>query len=200
MGHSLGGAIALEMALARPDRIARACVISAAVYRVEPPLEGKLALMPLVGPLLFKRLYGKRDLLRVLRTVFFRDPRFATDETLDYFWDRLNRAGGRDAAYATLESIYLQEPLTTERLAALRCPVLVLWGDEDRAQPLASGRRLAREIPGAELRVIAAAGHLSQLERPREVLRHALPFFAPLAIAPAAHAPAPGKAFEKEPA
>lgn len=45
-------------------------------------------------------------------------------------------------------------------------PVLVLWGSEDRWIPLETGRRLAALIPGAELEVVDAAGHLVHLDQP----------------------------------
>jgi 3-oxoadipate enol-lactonase len=51
-------------------------------------------------------------------------------------------------------------------LAAIRVPVLVVVGDEDTISPPAEAAALQQAIPGAELRVLAAAGHLSNLEQP----------------------------------
>jgi pimeloyl-ACP methyl ester carboxylesterase len=177
LGHSLGAAIALEMAARWADRVSRLVLLDAAVYPLDPPLEARLAFTPVIGPALFKRVYGRRDLRRVLRNLYFRDPRLASEEQVDYMWDRLNRPGGREAAYRTLQTIYLA-PLGGERVKQVRCPALILWGDEDRAQPLASGRRLAHDLPGSLLEPIAAAGHMPHLERPREVLRRVVPFLS----------------------
>jgi pimeloyl-ACP methyl ester carboxylesterase len=48
----------------------------------------------------------------------------------------------------------------------LDLPVLVVWGEEDSWIPVDRGHRLSELIPGAELRIIAGAGHLIQLDQP----------------------------------
>lgn len=55
------------------------------------------------------------------------------------------------------------------RLRALRCPVLVICGEEDEMVPPANSRHLAEEIPGAELRLVPGMGHLGMWERPDEL-------------------------------
>jgi haloalkane dehalogenase len=45
------------------------------------------------------------------------------------------------------------------RLGALGVPALVLWGEDDPFAPLAGARRLAGELPGAELVVVPGTGH-----------------------------------------
>lgn len=59
------------------------------------------------------------------------------------------------------------------RLASVRVPTLVVHGDGDRLVPPANGRRIAAEVPGAELVVVEDANHLfvtDQPERTREIL------------------------------
>jgi pimeloyl-ACP methyl ester carboxylesterase len=51
-----------------------------------------------------------------------------------------------------------QEDLTP-RLAALRIPTLLLWGDADPISPVSAGERLASVLPQAELHVIPGGGH-----------------------------------------
>ena len=48
--------------------------------------------------------------------------------------------------------------------AAVRAPVLLLHGDEDRIAPVAHAQWLARRIPTAELRVLPGDGHISVLK------------------------------------
>lgn len=48
-------------------------------------------------------------------------------------------------------------------VADVRCPVLLVHGDDDRVVPVAHSRWLAKELPDAELRVVAGEGHLSVL-------------------------------------
>jgi len=48
----------------------------------------------------------------------------------------------------------------------LDLPVLVIWGREDAWIPVAQGQRLATSIPGAQLQLLDAAGHLAPLDQP----------------------------------
>lgn len=55
---------------------------------------------------------------------------------------------------------------STALLGSIRVPTLVIAGEEDQLTPPEDARALAREIPGAELELVAGAGHLPNLERP----------------------------------
>lgn len=57
---------------------------------------------------------------------------------------------------------------TTEALADMDVPALVIVGEEDPITPPATGRAMAERLPRAELRVVSGAGHLSNLDNPRE--------------------------------
>lgn len=59
----------------------------------------------------------------------------------------------------------------TARLAELRMPVLLLWGDADPISPVRVGQRLAELLPRAELHVIAGGGHDLGLTHAVEVAR-----------------------------
>jgi pimeloyl-ACP methyl ester carboxylesterase len=54
-------------------------------------------------------------------------------------------------------------------LATIRCPTLVLSGDEDHTIPNTLSVEIADGIPGAKLTIIPQCGHLSQIERPQAV-------------------------------
>ncbi len=66
----------------------------------------------------------------------------------------------------------LAEADTTDLLQTIDVPTLLLWGDGDRRSPLELAAAFDAAIPGAELRVIANAGHLSNMERPEEFSAH----------------------------
>jgi pimeloyl-ACP methyl ester carboxylesterase len=63
-------------------------------------------------------------------------------------------------------------------LARIRCPVRLLWGEEDAWIPLAQGRRLAERIPGAEFTAVPACGHLMQEDAPEAIVAAVLPLLA----------------------
>jgi pimeloyl-ACP methyl ester carboxylesterase len=63
----------------------------------------------------------------------------------------------------------LSRPDARPLLGQIRCPTLVLTGEDDHWSPPARHEEIAAAIPGAELVIIPKSGHMTTLERPREV-------------------------------
>jgi pimeloyl-ACP methyl ester carboxylesterase len=69
-------------------------------------------------------------------------------------------------------------------LEAIACPVLLVWGDQDRMVYATGAERVLREVPGSRIEMIERCGHCPQVERP-ERLAELLAGF-PVAVAQAA--------------
>jgi pimeloyl-ACP methyl ester carboxylesterase len=52
-------------------------------------------------------------------------------------------------------------------LAAIKCPTLVLTGDEDNTIPNSLSKEMAEGIPGAKLTILADCGHMPPPEQPQ---------------------------------
>ena len=72
------------------------------------------------------------------------------------------------------------EPKFTSELKAIRAPTLVVSSDNDQLIPLESSRIIAREIVGARLAVMSGAGHIPFIERPEQAAQIAIDFIASL--------------------
>ncbi|MDP6709005.1 MAG: alpha/beta fold hydrolase [Alphaproteobacteria bacterium] len=66
----------------------------------------------------------------------------------------------------------------SKRLPEIRLPTLVVAGAEDVATPVAMSEAIAEAIPGAELRIIEATGHLSPIDQPEAFNRVLADFLA----------------------
>jgi 3-oxoadipate enol-lactonase len=62
--------------------------------------------------------------------------------------------------------------------AAIKCPTLILVGDQDGVTPLASARAITAAVPGARIRIVPSTAHLTMLERPAEFNAALLEFLA----------------------
>jgi len=60
----------------------------------------------------------------------------------------------------------IREADVTPSLASVRCPTLILLGEQEQVAPLAAARALKAGIPHAHLRVLPLAGHLPFIEQP----------------------------------
>lgn len=170
VGHSAGGTVALNAALTRPERVRGLVLVDAAVYTTGgvPPWARPLLATPQlrhIGPLLVRRIADEGD--GVIRAAWH-DPGAIAAAVYDGYHKPL-RAENWDRALWELTAADTASDLAS-RVGGVRMPTLVMTGDDDRIVPTAQSLRLARAIPGAQLAVIPACGHLPQEERPREFM------------------------------
>jgi len=64
----------------------------------------------------------------------------------------------------------------TDQLSAVRCPALVIVGEEDPGTPVEMARAIHAALPSAELAILRSAAHLSNMEQPEEFNRVLLGF------------------------
>lgn len=64
----------------------------------------------------------------------------------------------------------------TARLGEIRCPALVIVGEEDPATPISMAKTMHASLPAAELAILRSASHLSNMEQPEEFNRVLLRF------------------------
>jgi pimeloyl-ACP methyl ester carboxylesterase len=156
-GHALGGDVALVMAADHPDVVDRLVLVSPPVYPVDIDPILRLAMQPLVGPVFFKQLFGARLFKAHFRKYVYGRRAGALADRLDYLYEVFNAPAAREAAYATMSAMHDTRSVVA-RLSRVTAPTLVAWGRDDAANPLAHGRRLAREIRGARFEVFEC-GH-----------------------------------------
>jgi 3-oxoadipate enol-lactonase len=74
-------------------------------------------------------------------------------------------ASSTEAIAGAIQAL-MTRPDSTPLLSSIRCPALVIVGEEDTVTPKPAAEAMHRAIAGAELATIAAAGHLANLEQP----------------------------------
>jgi pimeloyl-ACP methyl ester carboxylesterase len=151
-GTGLGGAVALTLAAEYPDLVDKLVLVSPLVYGGGVGTMGRIAGLPIVGPLVFKQLYGKSLFRRWFRDHVYGDGAHVPWERIDRLFERFNVPAAREAAYATMLSMLDTRPVVA-RVPRIDTPTLVAWGREDAKNPVAQGRRLARELRHARFEV-----------------------------------------------
>jgi len=192
VGTSMGGRVALEVALRRPRTLRKLVLVNAlGVARPNPHPFYPLVLVPRVGELVLGLM---REGLHRLPPATIRqyagrylgmagDVERLLDATFIAAMREIHAAEGYPNAYlSTVRALATRDAYQVDalldRLAATRLPVLLIWGEGDRLLPLARAREALRRLPGARLEVIRGAGHAPQSERPDEFNRALEDFLA----------------------
>ena len=172
VGHSMGGAIAAEVAIRHPDRVRGMVLIDAAGFGMRWPGVLKLARWPVVGGIA-TAFRGRWVTGRIVRSMFA-DPSKVTEADVDQYYAPVpDRDFGR-ALRGVLHEFRFDS--LSGRLTHVQTPTLILWGDADRFIPVTVGSRFARELPRSEFVLVAHAGHDAVEESPDEVNRLLLAF------------------------
>jgi pimeloyl-ACP methyl ester carboxylesterase len=169
VGNSSGGTLALEAALARPERVERLILIAPWVYVRRPTMPGWVAGLPQMRrlSLLIARKLGRAGLLNLCYA-----HRERIDEQRRALTAIHTRVRNWDLAWGELLNASLSIPVTvSERLGEVTQPVLLLTGDQDRLVPPADTRKVAEQLPNASLVVFPGCGHVPQEECPTELWR-----------------------------
>jgi pimeloyl-ACP methyl ester carboxylesterase len=161
-GLSMGGYVAFELMRQAPQRVERLALLDTQARPDTPEAtERRLALIELADK---GRFSGVSDRLMplLLHASRLSEPR------LTELVKSMARGVGKDA-FVRQQKAIMERPDSRPSLAAIACPTLVLCGDRDLLTPLDRHEAIARGIPAATLVVVRDCGHLSTLERPREV-------------------------------
>ena len=153
VGTSYGGKLALQIALAAPERVAALWLMGC-----DPGAQ------PAGGPDLAAGLKAAPEaVFAMLAGLVVHKQAVASAATFSAMAQQVGGAAGAAQARALVKRADI-----TARLPELKMPVLALWGEEDALVPAAVGRQLADALPNATFHQLAGCGHLPTLEKPRE--------------------------------
>jgi pimeloyl-ACP methyl ester carboxylesterase len=181
VGASMGGRIAMEFALASPQRVGSLALLAPGLggWDYSPAMLAYFADE--------EAALARHDLDTVVELncdVWVRGPRREWTDRLRAVAQqvreplRIIAANQADAEDLEFEA----DPSARDGLAAIAAPTLVLIADADPEDLIAVDEHIAVTVPGARAVHMADTGHLIALERPRETLAELLPFLRSYAL------------------
>jgi pimeloyl-ACP methyl ester carboxylesterase len=167
VGHSMGGMISIHFSVAHPEMVEKLFLIAPTGLKGE---EGGLLLFSRIGPLVdFGLSLGQGMILDIaMRVMAFYAAEAITPEYFDAVSRTLQDPESRRALVRITGEIIGSDPVD-DLLPALRMPVRILWGREDRVLDQSWGEKYASAIPNAELKIMPQCGHMMMMEYPEKL-------------------------------
>ena len=182
-GNSMGGAVAMQVASSRPDKVLSLNLIDASgapsstfgdlgknKSKKSDPWVFKLAKNPILSSILLK--CTPKFLFGMNMRQVYADPEKVTDKSITRYYELMLREGNR---MATLDRLGAPRESRID-FDLLDMPTLILWGKDDSWIPVAQGYALEKAIPGSKLVVFDKAGHVPMEEIPTESVAKYLSF------------------------
>jgi pimeloyl-ACP methyl ester carboxylesterase len=167
VGNSMGGGLALSMALHYPEHVDSLSLIAALGYPLDFTfylIVGKNfghLLAPFLGPTMIRK--GMEDIVYSKESI--------TDEQIAAYSLPYQLPGGTLASTLTLEKFDNQKLETiSKRYKEIKQPLLVIWGEQDKLIPVTHYKRFIEDFPSCDKILIKNCGHIPQEEAPDEVL------------------------------
>lgn len=174
VGNSMGGFIALELALRRPALVDRLVLVSAAVlwqeYRRAKPLVAFANSTEAVAARVLAELPDWMLSRPRARTRALRMGGIRAQPSPELQRELLMTSGRRTSGFLPAFQALASYPLRDE-LGDVRTPTLIVWGTADPLVGVGHARELERLIPGARASLYEGIGHVVQLEAPERFNR-----------------------------
>ncbi|MBP0598260.1 alpha/beta hydrolase [Herbaspirillum sp. LeCh32-8] len=159
-GFSMGGFVAQAVALKAPERVLGLALLNTSSRpQSEQESVSTKAQIDIASRAPFKGLTS-RQLAASLH------PALSTDRAL---LDRLQAMALSNGKEVFLRQLQTLRDSNAEQLKELRCPVLIVASDHDRLRSVEESQEMARQIDHARFEIVADCGHMTPMEKPREL-------------------------------
>ena len=166
-GHSMGGRIALEVLRRAPERVAGIALLDTGV---QPLASGEAGQREVAGRQELVQMARERGMAQMAaRWVqgMIWGPRLRETALVTSVIEMFTRSSAE--TFAAQIRALIARPDASALLPGIRCPTLVLCGEQDSWAPAERHREMAAKIPDAQLVLVPECGHMCTLERPEAV-------------------------------
>jgi 2-hydroxy-6-oxonona-2,4-dienedioate hydrolase len=176
-GESLGGWVAVKLAVAHPERVAKLVLNTCGGRTADTAALDRLRTLSLKAAA-----EPTRENVRKRLEWLMHDPRTVTDDLVESRYRIYSQPGFLHAmerlTCLLIPDIRRRNMISDDELRAIRAPTLVVWTSHDPTGAVEVGERIAQLIPNARLVVMDGCGHWPQFENAELFNRIELEFLA----------------------
>jgi pimeloyl-ACP methyl ester carboxylesterase len=158
VGNSFGAAVAVQFACDFPERTAQVVLVNGGYMPVLPGVLRRLIAWPPVNRAFRRLMFYFSFSTQALKKSFVDPSKLRPD-----FFARIKRNAPIYAPVVFDAFMNIPGPLPVPKI-----PTFLVWGKQDGLTPIKQAKALQKRFPGTMLISIDSAGHMPQVERPRE--------------------------------
>ncbi len=166
VGLSMGGFVALRLALNYPELVSTISVLDSSAEPEPPENHGKYKFLNFMQKWFGKKIVMGSVMPIMFGQTFLNDP--ARHDEVKYWRRFLETTGGRKGASRAVMGV-IERTGVSDRIAGIKIPTLIAVGAEDIATVPEKSERMHAAIPGSEFVLIPKAGHQSNVDAPDAV-------------------------------
>ncbi len=160
VGHSMGGTVAISLALARPERVQRAIVVGSPVVGSSLNLFLRLAGRPWIASIVWQMPSALRLGIKLFSPLVVKD------------WQAWYKMITRDLSRTTLEAFFLSigslhNTDLRPQLIGVTTPIMGIYGVNDVVVNPSQGNLIANSVPVSRIKMMSGSGHFPMLDEPQ---------------------------------
>ena len=169
-GNSMGGGVSWKYALAHPEKTEALLLVDAGGQPYSKsgntPIGFRLMRMPVIKEA--ARFIAPRSIFESSVRTSMSVQSKIDDALIDRYWELNRYPGNREATMQRFSATGNRNTATPEKLATIKVPVMIMWGEEDNLIPVSSARWFADALPQAKLVIYPKVGHIPMEEIPEK--------------------------------
>jgi len=171
LGHSIGGAISLLLAMDKDLGVKKLILLDTPAYRQQLPKLLRYVKIPVFGKLGFYLLPSAYEVKEGYSYAFYDDKKIP-QEMIDELSKDLQSKGAK-SAFVKTNSDLIPDDIDdlTKQYKDIKIPTLIVWGWDDEVVLRSKAYMLHKDIKDSKLHFIHNCGHIPQEEQPKELLK-----------------------------
>lgn len=168
LGMSAGGLWGTMLAMKYPDEVASLILISCSLSNETASKRAEY--LQLIDAVETQRELTSEQLDALVQIYFSEQAQMLYPALVETFrFDLMFLSPGQISGLASLGRVLFQRPSMLDEIASVRCPAMIISGDQDVSCSLSHTQTMHDLMPGSQLAVIENAGHMLTLEQPIQV-------------------------------
>ncbi|MCB0756621.1 MAG: alpha/beta hydrolase, partial [Flavobacteriales bacterium] len=173
-GNSFGGYLTWSYAVQHPEKVKKIAILNSSGYPrgdQPTPISFKMQKLEWMRPILTH--ITPRSLVRKSVKVVYYDDDKVTEDLVTRYMELLLREGNRGGLMGKTQQITYDH---SDEIKQVKCPTLIIWGDQDMLVNVDAAPRFHEDIPNSELLIYEHMGHVPMEEIPERSVNDFMAF------------------------